>query len=80
MEGQSTQEQLEAEGWVKKFTIDKERLPEYIELYENIGLEVRVEAVVPAEVEGCNTCFEAECNKFMVIYTRARANGKEKMQ
>ena len=62
--------QLEKEGWIKKFTIEEYRVNEYVELYESLDQEVRVEPVIPSEMEGCNECFKVECSNYRVIYTR----------
>ena len=62
--------QLEKEGWIKKFTIEEHRVSEYVELYESLDQEVRVEPVIPSEMEGCNECFKVECSNYRVIYTR----------
>jgi hypothetical protein len=67
-----TKAQLEKEGWVKKFTIEEHRVDEYKELYESLGQEVRVESVVPSEIEGCAECFKVECEKYRTIFTRSK--------
>lgn len=64
--------QLENEGWEKKFTIEEYRVNEYVELYKSLNQEVRVEPVIPGEMEGCAECFKADCAKFRVIYTRVK--------
>jgi hypothetical protein len=66
--------QLDKEGWIKKFTIEEHRVQEYKELYESLGQEVKVESVVPSEIEGCAECFKVECEKYRIIYTRPRKN------
>ncbi len=68
----SNRNQLEKEGWIKKFTIEEHRVDEYRELYESLDQEVRVEFVVPSEIEGCSSCFEVKCDKYKVIYTRSK--------
>ena len=68
----SSRNQLEKEGWIKKFTIEEHRIKEYKELYESLNLEVRIEPVVSSEIDGCSTCFEVECDKYKVIYTRSK--------
>lgn len=64
--------QLEKEGWKKKFTIEEHRVEEYRELYESLNQEVRIEPVVPGEMEGCTDCFKKNCDKYRVIYTRGK--------
>ncbi len=63
--------QLEIEGWKKKFTIEEQRIDEYVELYKSLGFEVRIELVIPSEMEGCSTCFKENCAKFREIWTRS---------
>lgn len=64
--------QLEQEGWERRFTIEEYRVNEYLELYESLDLEVRVEPVVPGEMEGCVECFKKDCEKYRIIYTRPK--------
>ena len=70
--------QLEKKGWEKKFTIEEHRVEEYIELYESLDQEVRVEPVVPGEMEGCAECFKADCDKYRVIFTRLKKVTEER--
>ncbi|MFQ5857109.1 MAG: hypothetical protein ACE5LU_15975 [Anaerolineae bacterium] len=65
---------LEAQGWVRQFTVEAERADEYVELYESLGNEVRVETVTPdlMVTEECATCLLATCDKYVIIYTRPR--------
>ena len=59
------------EGWERR-TIDCEpRLTEIAEMYRSLGYEVRLEPFEPApDAEACRTCFEADPERFRVIYTR----------
>ncbi|HID85923.1 MAG TPA: hypothetical protein EYP55_00920 [Anaerolineae bacterium] len=72
-------QELEAEGWEPQFTVEAERADEYVELYEEMGLEVRVEPVTPdlMVAEECATCLLAACDRYVVIYTRSREDGHE---
>ncbi|MHA1994967.1 MAG: hypothetical protein ACW97Z_10525 [Candidatus Hodarchaeales archaeon] len=62
--------QLEEKGWERKFITEEHRVIEYVELYESLDQEVRVEPVIPSEMEGCSECFKVECSNYRVIYTR----------
>ena len=42
--------------WERGFTVEEGRVKEYVELYESIGYEVRVEPATPDEQEECQTC------------------------
>ena len=70
--------QLEKEGREKKFTIEEHRVEEYKELYESLDQEVRVDPVVPGEMEGCAECFKDDCDKYRVIYTRLKKVTEER--
>lgn len=65
-------QELEAQGWVRRFTVEAERADEYVELYQSLGDEVRVEPVTPEllAVEECADCLLAASDKYIVIYTR----------
>ncbi len=65
-------QELEEQGWTRQFTIETKRADEYVELYEEMGHEVRVEAVTPdlMAAEECATCLLAACNEYVIIYTR----------
>jgi len=78
-------QELEAAGWEPQFTVEAERADEYVELYEEMGLEVRVEPVTPdlmvslrqaqGMAEECATCLLAMCDRYVLIYTRPREDG-----
>ncbi len=67
-------QELEKQGWIRQFDMDAGREDEYIELYESLGDEVRVEKMSPdlMEAEKCATCLLADCNKYVIIYTRPK--------
>ena len=52
---------------------DEPRLSEAIELYESLGLEVRLEPPRPVSGE-CTTCLEHGFDRCRMIYTRPPAN------
>jgi hypothetical protein len=68
--------ELEAGGWIRQFTVEAERAAEYVELYESLGDEVRVEPVTAdlMAAEECATCLLAAGDKYVVIYTRSGGN------
>jgi deoxyadenosine/deoxycytidine kinase len=67
-------QELEAQGWIRQFTVEAERADEYVELYEEMGHEVRVEPVTPDLMvsEECAACLLAACDKYVIIYTRPK--------
>jgi len=65
---------LEAQGWIRQFIVESERADEYVDLYESLGNEVRIEPVTPdlMVADECATCLLATCDRYVVIYTRPR--------
>ncbi len=65
---------LLAEGWERRFMADGERAREAVQLYEELGYEVRTEAVRSEDVANdCEDCQLLMLLKFQTIYTRKRA-------
>jgi len=58
--------------WERGFTVEEHRVNEYVELYESIGYEVRVEPATPNEVEECQVCFKADFNNLRTIYIKRK--------
>ena len=64
---------LEAEGWVRRFTVAPDRLKETVALYEATGHDVHLERVSADELpETCEGCMLA-ISLFRVVYTRRKA-------
>ncbi|MBI3536530.1 MAG: hypothetical protein HY070_03050 [Chloroflexi bacterium] len=68
------EKQIIAQGWTRQFTAFVARVPEYVELYEGMGYEVRVEdwALSPESDPSCNDC--ALMGIMRTIFTRKRNN------
>jgi hypothetical protein len=73
-------EQLEQEGWTKRFVANEPRLSESVELYKESGYEVHLEPL-PKETEcescvgdgkadKCRICFEGFEDQYRIIFTR----------
>ena len=67
---------LRGKDWEKGFTVEEHRVTEYVELYESIGYEVRVEPATPDEQEECQTCFKADFENLRTIFIK-RSKNKE---
>ena len=64
---------LVAEGWERRFTADEQRAKEAMELYTQLGYEVRAEPVRPEELhDDCQDCRTVVSFHFLTIYTRKR--------
>jgi hypothetical protein len=65
---------LVAEGWERRFIADPFRAKEALELYAQLGYEVRAEPVRPVELGGdCEDCRVVTLFQFKTIYTRKKA-------
>ena len=68
---------LIAEGWERRFVTDGRRAAEAVELYEELGYEVRTEAVRREELENeCEDCQLVLLMQFKTIYTRRKDRSK----
>jgi len=66
------EEELKKEGWVRAFTAEGARLWEAVELYKEIGYEVKIVSYKEINWEGCEECFVG--NDVKVIYIRRKVN------
>ena len=65
--------ELAAQGWERRFTADPQRAQEVIELYAQLGYEVRAESISVGEVaEDCEDCRSKTVIDFKTIYTRKK--------
>ncbi len=66
---------LIAQGWERRFTADEQRAKEAMELYSELGYEVRAEPVLPEELQDdCQDCKTVVSYYFQTIYTRKRTS------
>lgn len=62
---------LQQEGWKEQYTYSEPKLSEIVELFKQMGLEVRVESPTPPEIEdGCAKCGRGQCTEYKTIFTR----------
>jgi hypothetical protein len=62
---------LVAEGWQRRFTADAFRVREARQLYSELGFEVHLESINPAELSDvCGDCRVATCLAYVTVYTR----------
>jgi hypothetical protein len=70
------EERLKAEGWTRRTVAAGPRLGEMVELYEDLGFEVRLEPFDAEEEDGdCRACFSEDRERFKVVYTRPCNDG-----
>ena len=66
---------LVAQGWERRFTADAQRAKEAMELYEQLGYEVRAEPMRPEELDDdCEDCGTVVAYYFLAIYTRKKSD------
>ena len=65
--------ELVSEGWERRFVADARRAEETMELYEQLGFEVRAEPAQAEELgDDCDDCQLLLLLQFKTIYTRKR--------
>lgn len=68
----SEHDELVRQGWRRRFLADPARAREAIELYTEMGLEVRAVGLRPENFHGkCGDCPDLVCRQHVLIYTRA---------
>jgi hypothetical protein len=71
----SADPELIAQGWERRFTATVNRVPEYVELYEAMGCQVRAEPIRAEEVDpDCGDCGLVLHRVIVTIYTRRSTN------
>lgn len=68
----SSREELEREGWTMRTVQNEPRLSELIEMYEEIGFEVKILPLSREDCGTCSVCFDNNKNQFKTIYTRPK--------
>jgi hypothetical protein len=64
---------LIAQGWERRFTADEQRAKEAMELYSELGYEVRAEPVLPEELQDdCQDCKTVVSFYVQTVYTRKK--------
>jgi len=67
-----SEQDSEAEGWVRRTIADRHRLDQLVELYHALGFETRLVAATPDRFgEGCRAC--AIANGCHLLLTRKAA-------
>ena len=67
--------ELVSEGWERRFVADARRAEETMELYEQLGFEVRAEPAQAEELgDDCDGCQLFLLLQFKTIYTRKRGH------
>ena len=64
---------LVSEGWERRFMVGPDRLEETMQLYQELGFEIRQEPIKPVEFsEICQACQTLACDDYVTIYTRKK--------
>lgn len=62
----------EKDGWKTASVTGGQHLQRALEMYEELGMEVRLEEINPDECEGCTTCYKDSNETIYRIYTRQK--------
>jgi len=66
---------LAAQGWERRFTADVQRVDEALELYSQLGYEVRAVPLPTGEFDDdCTDCHAVIAREFKTIYTRKKSS------
>jgi hypothetical protein len=65
-------EELVKLGWILQTTYDEPRLSEIVEMYEEMGFEVRLEPFDPADESGCSECMKLHPEQYKMVFTREK--------
>jgi hypothetical protein len=75
------EEQLNSQGWVRRFVADEPRLSEAVESYRQLGYEVHLEPLPADPQEGeCRSCLDLDPERYRIIYTRRSAAGETSLE
>ncbi len=64
--------ELAAEGWEKRTTYDEPRLSEMVQFYEELGFEVLLQPLDPAEETACSECMLLNPENYKTVFTRKK--------
>jgi hypothetical protein len=68
---------LVAEGWQRRNMTDARGAREAQELYESLGLEVRLEAPRATDFSSACAACALGCHQYLYVYTRSRAQAPQ---
>jgi hypothetical protein len=79
------EDELIQAGWERRFIACEPRLSEMAEMYEEIGLKVRLEPLPTKEEmetegtkactdSGCSICFDVDKERYRIIFTKPAEN------
>jgi len=69
----SGESELEAQGWERRSVLCEPRLSECVELYEELGFEVKQVPLDPDNMpDGCSVCYEKDIDRYRIVYVRRK--------
>jgi len=68
----SRERELARQGWKRQTTYDEPRLGEVVQMYAELGFEVRLEPFEPEDETECSVCMQQMPERFKTIYTREK--------
>lgn len=70
-------EAFEAQGWQKRSILDEPRLSEAVQMYQELGFEVKVVKLGLGGTKACSVCLDGPSDGSSVVYTRSKAKGED---
>jgi hypothetical protein len=75
------EEELVAAGWERRFIACEPRLSEMVAIYKEIGFEILLEPLPSkeemdrsgCEESGCTACYDADPERYRIIFTRQKS-------
>ena len=66
----STREQLEREGWKVASVTGGDHLRRMVAMYEELGIEIRLEEISSEECSGCRECYRSANETQYRVYVK----------
>ena len=66
------EEKLIRSGWQKQGIYDEPRLSEVVQIFDEIGFDVKLEPTRLDEMSGCTDCLKSNILQYKTVYTKKR--------
>ena len=76
--GATDDSSLESQGWQKRSILDEPRLSEALQMYRELGFEVKVVKLDTGGTSACSVCLDGPDDGTSVVYTRKEERGEAK--
>jgi len=70
---------LVKEGWERRSILDEPRLSEVVQMYRDMGLQVKVVELDPKLLIACDTCLTGAKENYKVVYTKGTVTQNDEL-